>query len=334
MIVDYYREYNDIILKNLINSNINMNISLFYEKQDSYKMIKDLTYYIGNAGVDLKDKNDNRTDIDIAAFSYQDAKYIRKEIQVNNEDLYYIYLYVTVYATNERELNFSLNKIEGILQSSGLITRRATFRQEQLFKACLPIMENSSDIKEISKRNILTSGLISTYPFISANIFDETGIFLGTNIYNNSLVFVDRFNKEKYKNANMCVFGASGAGKSFFIKVQLLRYWLMGIEQYVIDPEREYDKLAEKLGGTIIKIGPSSSTYINVLDIREESIEDSAGFLSTKLNKLKGFFSLIFENMTDDKYTVLEEKIIKIRAEINEIQAKKITEKRAEDPSS
>ncbi|MBP3596039.1 MAG: DUF87 domain-containing protein [Clostridia bacterium] len=275
-------------------------------------MIKDLTYYIGNAGVDLKDKNDNRTDIDIAAFSYQDAKYIRKEIQVNNEDLYYIYLYVTVYATNERELNFSLNKIEGILQSSGLITRRATFRQEQLFKACLPIMENSSDIKEISKRNILTSGLISTYPFISANIFDETGIFLGTNIYNNSLVFVDRFNKEKYKNANMCVFGASGAGKSFFIKVQLLRYWMMGIEQYVIDPEREYDKLAEKLGGTIIKIGPSSSTYINVLDIREESIEDSAGFLSTKLNKLKGFFSLIFENMTDDKYTVLEEKIIKI----------------------
>lgn len=312
MIVDYYREYNDIILKNLINSNINMNISLFYEKQDSYKMIKDLTYYIGNAGVDLKDKNDNRTDIDIAAFSYQDAKYIRREIQVNNEDLYYIYLYVIVYATNERDLNFSLNKIEGILQSSGLITRRATFRQEQLFKACLPIMENSQDIKEISKRNILTSGLISTYPFISGNIFDETGIFLGTNIYNNSLVFVDRFNKEKYKNANMCVFGASGAGKSFFIKVQILRYWMMGIEQYVIDPEREYDKLAEKLGGTIIKVGPSSCTYINVLDIREESIEDTAGFLATKLNKLKGFFSLVFEDMTDEKYSILEEKIIKI----------------------
>lgn len=312
MIVDYYREYSDIILKNLINSNINMNISLFYEKQDSYKMIKDLTYYIGNAGVDLKEKNDNRTDIDIAAFSYQDAKYIRKEIQVNNEDLYYIYLYVTVYAINERELNFALNKIEGILQSSGLITRRATFRQEQLFKACLPIMENSADIKEISKRNILTSGLISTYPFISGNIFDETGIFLGTNIYNNSLVFVDRFNKEKYKNANMCVFGASGAGKSFFIKVQILRYWMMGIEQYVIDPEREYDKLTERLGGTIIKIGPSSSTYINVFDIREESIEETAGFLSTKLNKLKVFFSLVFEDITDEKYTVLEEKIIKI----------------------
>ena len=315
MIVDYYREYNDIILKNLINSNINMNVSLFYEKQDSYKIIKDLTYYIGNVGVDLKDKNDNRTDIDIAAFSYQDAKYIRREIQVNNEDLYYIYLYVSVYATNERDLNFSLNKIEGILQSSGLITRRATFRQEQLFKSCLPIMENSIDIKEISKRNILTSGLVSTYPFISANIFDENGIFIGTNIYNNSLVFVDRFNKEKYKNANMCVFGSSGAGKSFFIKVQILRYWMMGIDQYVIDPEREYDKLTEKLGGTIIKVGPSSNTYINVLDIREESMEETAGFLVAKLNKLKGFFSLVFEDITDEKYTILEEKIIKIYAD-------------------
>ena len=164
--VDYYREYTDIILKNLINSNINMNISLFYEKQDSYKIIKDLTYYIGNVGVDLKDNNDNRNDIDIAAFSYQDAKYIRKEIQVNNEDLYYIFLYVIVYASNERELNFSLNKIEGILQSSGMNTRRATFRQEQIFKSCLPLMENSNDIKSVSKRNVLTSDLVSTYPFI------------------------------------------------------------------------------------------------------------------------------------------------------------------------
>ncbi len=316
MVIDYYREYNDIILKNLINSNINMNLSIFYERQDSYKVIKDLTYYIGNVGVDLKDKNENRNDIDIAAFSYQDAKYIRKELQVNNEDIFYIYLYLVVYATNERELNFSLNKVEGMLQSSGMYTRRSTFRQEQIFKACLPIQENSVDIKEVSKRNILTSGLVSTYPFISSNIFDETGCFIGTNIYNNSLVFIDRFNKSKYKNANMCVFGTSGAGKSFFIKTQILRYWMLGIEQYVIDPEREYGNISENLGGTLIKIGPTSNTYVNVLDIREESIEDGKGYLVTKLNKLKGFFSLIFENIDDEKYSVLEEKIIRTYSKV------------------
>ena len=285
---------------------------MFYEKQDNYKIIKDLTYYIGNVGVDLKDNGDNRNDIDIAAFSYQDAKYIRKELQVNNEDFYFLFLYIVVYAEAERELNFLLNKVEGILQSSGLITRRATFRQEQVFKACLPIQENSIDIKEVSKRNILTSGMVSTFPFVSSNIFDENGVFMGTNLYNNSLVFIDRFSKEKYKNANMCVFGTSGAGKSFFIKLQILRYWMFGIDQYVIDPEHEYYKIAESLNGTLIKIGPTSNTFVNIFDIREDSIEEGNGYLATKLNKLKGFFSLIFEDLNDEKYSILENKIIKM----------------------
>ena len=96
------------------------------------------------------------------------------------------------------------------------------------------------------RRNVLTSGLISTYPFISSAIFDENGIFIGTNIYNNSLVFMDRYDTNKYKNANMCIFGTSGAGKSFYTKLLILRYRLLGIEQYIIDPDREYGKLCEK----------------------------------------------------------------------------------------
>ena len=98
-------------------------------------------------------------------------------------------------------------------------TRRANFRQEQLFLSCLPIMENNNDIKYATKRNVLTSGLIGTYPFISSSGFDEQGIFIGTNIYDNSLVFIDRYNTEKYKNANMCVFGTSGARKVIFYKI-------------------------------------------------------------------------------------------------------------------
>ena len=92
IIVNYYREYTDLILKNLLELNINMNISIFYEKQDSYKTVKDLTYHIGNVGVDLKEKNSNREDIEIASFTYNDAKYIRREIQLNNEELYCIYI--------------------------------------------------------------------------------------------------------------------------------------------------------------------------------------------------------------------------------------------------
>ena len=191
--------------------------------------------------------------------------------------------------------------------------KRGYFRQEQTFKACLPIMENSDDIKNVSKRNVLTSSLVCTYPFISSAIFDDEGVFIGTNIYNNSLVFIDRYNTNKYKNANICIYGTSGAGKSFYIKLLVLRFRLLGIEQYIIDPDREYGKLCNELNGTLLKIGPTSDTYINIFDIRPESIEDGEkGFLATKITKLIGFFNLIFGDMDEEEKAILEEKLIEV----------------------
>ena len=313
ILINYYREQTDLILKSIIDSNINVNISIFYEKQDTYKTIRDLTYHIGNVGADLKTINQNRQDIDIAAFTYNDAKYIRKEMQINNEELYYLYIYINTYSNDLKDLEYLLNKIEGILQSKGIQTRRGYFRQEEVYRACLPIMENNKLLKEISKRNVLTSGLVSTYPFISSAIFDENGIFIGTNIYNNSLVFIDRYNTEKYKNANMCIFGTSGAGKSFYTKLLILRYRLLGIEQYIIDPDREYGNLCDTVGGTLVKLGASSNTYINIFDIREESIEDNEqGYLANKIGKLIGFFNLIFGNLNEEEKGILEEKLIEL----------------------
>ena len=311
IIVNYNRENTELILKKIIDTNINMNISCFYEKQDAYKTIRNLSYHIANVGVDLKDGKTNSMDVDIAAFTYNDAKYIRKEIQVNNEDIYFLYIYLDIFSKDEKELEYLLNKIEGIIESTGMQTRRANFRQEQILITCMPFMENNKLLKLAAKRNVLTSGIICTYPFISSAIFDENGIFYGTNIYNDSLIFIDKYNENKYKNANMCVFGTSGSGKSFFIKLQIIRYFLLGIEQYVIDPDREYDNIAKKLEGTRIKIGPSTETYLNVLDIRQESIEDEKGFLATKVSKLIGFFNLIFGNMDEEEKAILEEKIIK-----------------------
>ena len=313
LIINYDREHTDLILKAIIDTNIDINISIFYEKQDTYKTIKDLTYHIGNVGAELKEANQNRQDIDIAAFTYNDAKYIRKEMQINNEELYYLYIYINTFSDNVKDLEYLLNKIEGILQSKGMQTRRAFFRQEQAYSACLPLMKNEEIIKEVSKRNVLTNGIISTYPFISSSIFDENGIFIGKNIYNNSMVFIDRYNTEKYKNANMCIFGTSGAGKSFYTKLLILRYRLMGYEQYVIDPEREYNNLCKNLDGTLLKIGPSSNTYINILDIREESIEDNEqGYLANKISKLIGFFNLIFGELDEEEKAILEDKLIEL----------------------
>ena len=313
IIVNYYREYNELILKSLIETNINMNISMFYEKQDTSKTIKELTYNIGNVGVELKQSSENRQDIDIAAFTYNDAKYIRKEIQLNNEEIYFFYIYLNIFSKDKKELEYNLDKIEGILQSKGLQTRRSNFRQEQIFTSCLPLFDNNEDLKEVGKRNILTSGLISTYPFLSSSIVEENGIYIGNNMYNNSLILIDRYNTNKYKNANMCIFGTSGAGKSFYTKLLILRNTLLGIEQYVIDPEKEYNNIAKKINGTIIKLGPTSENYINIFDIRKESIEENEhGYLATKIGKLIGFFNLIFGELNEEEKAILEEKIIQV----------------------
>lgn len=294
----------------MIDINININMSIFYERKDPYKIIKDLTYNIGNAAVDLKSSN-NRQDIDLVEFTYDDAKYIRKQLQVNSEEFYYIYAYITVYCSNLKELNININKIEGILQSRGITTKKAYFRQEQAYISTLPLMINHCDVKEASKRNILTEGLVATYPFISSSICEKNGIFIGKNLYNNSLIFIDRYDENKYKNANMCIFGTSGAGKSYYTKLNILRYRLLGIEQYVIDPEREYDNLSKSLNGTMIKLGPNSNSYINIFDIREKSIEnDEKGFLASKIIKLMGFFNLVFGELNEEEKGLIEEKII------------------------
>ena len=313
LLINYFREQSELILKSLIDTNIDVNISIFYEKQDTYKTIRELTYHIGNVGADLKGNNQNRQDIEIAAFTYNDAKYIRKELQINNEELYYLYIYINTFSQNTKELENVLNKIEGIIESKSIQVRRAYFRQEEAYRACLPFMENHKLLKEVTKRNILTSGLVATYPFISSAIFDENGIFVGTNIYNKSLVFIDRYNTNKYKNANMCIFGTSGAGKSFYTKLLILRYRLMGIHQYIIDPEREYNNLCNNLNGTLLKIGPGSNTYINIFDIRKESIEDDEkGYLANKIGKLIGFFNLIFGKINEEEKAILEEKLIEL----------------------
>ena len=311
IIINYNREHDDLILKDIIDSNINLNISIIYEKQNTYKVIKDLTYHIGNVGVDLQSYSENRQDIDIAAFTYNDAKYIRREMQLNNEDLYYLYVYVNIFSQSKKDLEYMLNKVEGILQSRGMQTRRAYFRQEQAFKMCLPFFCDIKEVKNVAKRNILTSGLLATYPFITSTVCDEDGIFIGSNMNNNSLVFIDKYNNNKYKNSNMCIFGTSGAGKSYYTKLLILRYRLLGIEQYVIDPEREYEKLCENLEGVLLKIGQNSNTCINVFDIREESLEDNqSGYLATKIGKLIGFFNLVFGNINEEEKSIIEEKLI------------------------
>ncbi|MBF0986382.1 MAG: ATP-binding protein [Clostridiales bacterium] len=313
LIINYNRIFQELIFKNILEINENILISIYIEKNNQYKIIKEIAKNIGNTTVDLEKINNSRIDIDIAKSSLEDAKYIRKEMQLNNQQLLYFYTYITTYSKNKEELKNQINKIEEILQNSGLKSKKSYFRQEQTILANLPLNKNNSDIKRAVKRNILTDGIKGTYPFITSTIYDEEGILYGTDINNNSLIIIDKFDREKYKNSNTCIFGSSGSGKSYFTKIQVLRNYILNINQYIIDPEREYEKISKSLDGSLIKIGPASKTYINIFDIREDSLEENEeGYLATKLNKLIGFFKLIFQDITEEERTELENKIIKI----------------------
>ena len=313
LIINYNRIFQELIFKNILETNENILISIYIEKNNQYKIIKEIARNIGNTAVDLEKINNSRIDIDIAESSLEDAKYIRKKMQLNNQQLLYFYTYITTYSKNKEELKNQINKIEEILQNSGLKSKKSYFRQEQAILANLPLNKNNDDIKKAVKKNILTDGIRGTYPFITSTIYDEKGILYGTDINSNSLIIIDKFDREKYKNSNTCIFGSSGSGKSYFTKIQILRNYILNINQYIIDPEREYEKISKSLNGSLIKIGPASKTYINIFDIREDSLEENEeGYLATKLNKLIGFFKLIFKDITEEERTELENKIIKI----------------------
>lgn len=310
IIVNYSKEQRINWISPLISLDFNVDISIFYEKLESGKVIREITYHIGDMNGVLKTVSQNQQDIDIIRNSYEDAKYIRNQMQVNKEELYHLCIYCLLYEKDIARLNTNIERLEAICASMGLQTRRAIFRQEQIFNSMLPVCNNNKDIKEAAAKNVLAESLTSTYPFISTELYDAEGILIGQNSQNKSIIIIDRFDSEKYKNANMCVLGTSGAGKSFFVKLMILRNRYMGIKQFVVDPDGEYSKVCNALGGLYININSMSEFSINIMDIRESISLEKESYLSNKLKKLRTFFSLVFGKITNEEEVYLEEKLI------------------------
>ena len=310
LIINYSREMETLFLNKILSLDVDVQISMYYDKQNSYDVIRELTYSIGNTGANIKTSGENEQDIDIVANVYTDAKLIRKSLQLGEEDLFYITVQIGVFSKDAISLEQDLERVESVIATAGLTSIRANFRQESAIKSLMPFNDLDNDIKEITSRNVLTSGLSASYPFSSDELFDKNGILIGTNSFDKSLLMLDRFDTAKYKNANIFVVGTSGSGKSYFVKLMINRNRFLNITQFVIDPDREYQKLCQNLNGTLINFG--ASQVINVFDIRETILEDGESFLLNKISKLKTFFSLIFTNMSEDDKAMLEEKLIDV----------------------
>ncbi len=312
IIVDYPRNITSEFMEKLIYLDINFDICMYFEKLNTYDVIRKLTYNIGNLNTDMIMNSKSKQDYDILDITYDDAKNIRKELQINNESIYNFYMYLNFYANSEKELKQKILKIQSLLYGYGIISKLTYFKNLYLFKSILPFNNNQKEIKYNSKRSIISKSLSCFYPFISSNICEYKGILYGYNIYNKSVVIIDRFNKEKYINSNICVFGASGSGKSYFTKLQILRNSLLNTYQFVLDPEGEYRSICEEISGEYIKIGNKSKTYINIFDIYESKDLNEYSLLEEKLQQLNIFFNIALPKITDKQRNYLEEKIIEL----------------------
>ena len=312
LVSHYEKEMNGGFLDKLLSLGCDMQISLYYEKKSTKEVIKDITYQIGINGADIKGTYENQIDRNLMDKKYDDAKYIRKKLQIDDERLFYLHIYIVVYANSLAKLEMQIKRIENVMNEIGLKSVRAFYKQEETFLTALPIMKHYPLLKPITKRNVLTEGLSSTYPFVTNDICNPNGVFLGINTYHHSLIMIDRFDTTTYKNANMFILGTSGSGKSYITKLMIIRNRYQNISQYIVDPDREYVSLCKKLKGTMIDF---KKITINIMDIRESTKEDSGSYLENKLGKLKTFFQMIFKDMTLEEEGMIEEKIIETYAQ-------------------
>ena len=217
-----------------------------------------------------------------------DAEELRDQIQLGAEKFFRFGFYVTMYADSLDELNFVQNKIETLFGQQMLFSKVATSQQEQGLNSTLPQMADQLQIR----RNMNTGVVSTSFPFTSADLTDNKGVLYGVNKHNNGLVIFDRFSS--LENANMVVFAKSGAGKSFTVKLEALRSMMMGIEVLIIDPENEYQKLAEAAGGSYIRLSLNSNARINPFDLPKViDSEDADNALRANLVTLHGLFKLM-----------------------------------------
>lgn len=235
--------------------------------------------------------------------AYQDLEQLRSSLQQAQEKLFEVGLYLTLYANTKEELDKVEGEVRGILDSKLVYTKPALFEQEQGFRSTLPLALDELNVH--SKLN--SSPLSSIFPFVSFDLSSDRGILYGINRHNSSLILFDRFSLENY---NSVVFAKSGSGKSYAVKLEILRSLMFDTEVIVIDPEREYEYLAEATGGRSFNISLNSEHHINPFDlppVRED--EDPADILRANIINLVGLFRIMLSGLTPEEDAIIDRAI-------------------------
>ena len=232
--------------------------------------------------------------------AYQDLESLRDNLQQAQEKLFDVGLYIALYGDSKEEIDKTEGDIRGILDSKLVYTKPALFQQEQGFRSCVPL--GTDELLVNSKLN--SSPLSSIFPFVSFDLTSDRGILYGINRHNSSLILFDRFSLENY---NSVVFAKSGSGKSYATKLEVLRSLMFGTNVIVIDPEREYEQLAESTGGRSFNISLSSEHHINPFDlppVKED--EDPKDILRSNIISLVGLFRIMLSGLSPEEDAIVD----------------------------
>lgn len=272
----------------ILNADEVLDVSMFIYPVETEIVMKNLRRKVTQLEADLSINNEKGKTRDPALeAALSDAEELRDQLQLGAEKFFRFGLYLTIYADSLDELNFVRSKVETMLGQQMLFSKVASSQQEQGLKSAVPQLSDQLQIR----RNMNTGAISTSFPFTSADLTQENGVLYGVNMHNNGLVIFDRYTLE---NANMVVFAKSGAGKSFTVKLEALRTMMMGAEVLIIDPENEYQKLSDAVGGSYIRLSLNSDVRINPFDLPHViDAEEADNALRANIVTLHGLFRLM-----------------------------------------
>lgn len=288
----------------IVNIDFPMDTALFIHPIETVEILKQLrksaTQVQSQISIEMEDGKIRDPVLEAAL---QNIEELRDKLQQGTEKFFRFGLYLTIYGSDEQDLSTKTKSIEAMLESQLVYTKPAILRMDKGFAATRPLGSDALDVAN----NLNTEPLSTTFPFVSSDLSSNEGILYGINRHNNSLILFDRF---KMENANMVVFAKSGAGKSYTVKLEVLRSMMFGTDVIIIDPENEYKHLCETVGGSFIPISLNSSIHLNPFDLpKMKEGDDREGVFRNAIANLIGLMHLMLGTLTPEEDSILDQAI-------------------------
>lgn len=303
-VISYPRFLSEDWFSPIINMDKMFDVSIFIHPLETAKILRSFQKKVAEVQSQIRVREEKGLVRDpMLDTAYQDLENLRDQLMQAQEKMFEVGLYISIYADNSEELDKAESEIKSILESKMVYVKPALFQQEQGFRSILPIAEDELVVH--SKIN--SSPLSSIFPFVSFDLTSDKGILYGINRHNSSLVLFDRFSLENY---NSVTFAKAGAGKSFNIKLEVLRTLMFETEVIVIDPENEYQHMAEAVGGRYFNISLNSDHHINPFELPIPAEDEaSAAVLRSQIINLVGLFRLMLGGLTSEEDAIIDRAI-------------------------